>query len=314
VTAWVFKRDTGDDRVISKSSGTARADHIFSLGVADTTIRIRLRTTDNGGASDYDGGVISLDQWVHLAFTYDGGMLRIYMNGTETASFVVTGDMIASTLNVAIGNVNASDDRYWNGLLDDVRIYDQALSSVEIADLATQGGGGGTSPPPASCDGTYRDEFNSVSYSNNVNSLAWSTDWIEINETDGANAGDEKIMNDTGHSSLRLRDNDGGGEGVEREADLSGATTASLSLLYRRNNLDKISDKVTIWISSNGSSGPWSELIFFAGGGTDSDYVPFSLDISAFISANTRIRFLTSSTMGGTDEVYFDDIQIQCSP
>ena len=136
IVAWVFKRDTGDDRVISKSSGGAIVDHIFSLGVAGTTIRARLRTTDNGGTSDYDGGTISLNQWVHLAFTYDGGMLRIYMDGTETASYGVTGDMIASTLDVAIGNLNATDDRYWNGLLDDVRIYDYMLTGTEIADLA----------------------------------------------------------------------------------------------------------------------------------------------------------------------------------
>jgi hypothetical protein len=83
---------------------------------------------------------------VHLAFTYDGGMLRIYMDGAETASHAITGDMIASTLDVAIGNVNATDDRYWNGLLDDVRIYDRFLDPVEIADLAAQGGGGGGSP------------------------------------------------------------------------------------------------------------------------------------------------------------------------
>jgi hypothetical protein len=146
VTAWVFKRDTGDDRVISKSSSTAIVDHIFSLGVTGTTIRTRLRTTDNGGTSNYDGGSIPLNQWVHLAFTYDGGMLRIYMDGAETASHAITGDMIASTLDVAIGNVNATDDRYWNGLLDDVRIYDRFLDPVEIADLAAQGGGGGGSP------------------------------------------------------------------------------------------------------------------------------------------------------------------------
>jgi hypothetical protein len=143
VTAWVFKRDMGDDRVISKSSGGAIPDHVFSLGLYGTTIRARLRTTDNGGTSNYDGGSISLDQWVHLAFTYDGIRLRTYKDGTETASYAVTGDMIASSLGVAIGNVNATDDRYWNGLLDDVRVYDRALDAAEIADLAAQGGGGG---------------------------------------------------------------------------------------------------------------------------------------------------------------------------
>ena len=169
VMSWVFKRDTGDDCVISKSSGGAIVDHIFSLGVAGTTIRARLRTTDNGGTSDYDGGTIPLDQWVHLAFTYDGGTLRIYMDGTETASYAVTGDMIASTLDVAIGNVNAIDDRYWNGRLDDVRIYDRALDPVEITDLAAQGGGGGGSGSPP-----VFEEFTEAALGSNGSSLTIS--------------------------------------------------------------------------------------------------------------------------------------------
>jgi len=158
---------------------------------------------------------------------------------------------------------------------------------------------------PFSCNGSYLDNFNIDSYSNQNGDLFWTTNWIEINESDGPNLGDTLIWSDTGHSSLRLRDNDGGGEGVEREVNLSGASTATLSLLYRRNKLDSIDDRVTIYISSNGATGPWSEIIFFAGGGTDSDYVPFSLDISSFISENTRIRLLTSSTMGGARRSFF---------
>ncbi len=253
--------------------------------------------------------------WYQLAASFDNvtDEVRLYLDGAQVHSGTLAFSPTAVTADLSIGRSPIGE--YWPGLLDDVRLYDSVLPAGEIADLYTVvGGGGGGAPPPGSCDGTYRDEFNTVSYSNNDGSLIWASDWIEINESDGADTGDEMIMSDTGHSSLRLTNNDGGGEGVEREADLSGAATASLSLLYRRNNLDDIDDRVTLWISSNGSAGPWSELIFFAGGGSDSDYVPFNLDISAFISANTRIRFLTSSKMGGKDEVYFDDIQIECSP
>lgn len=136
VAAWVYKRDSGDDRVITKSSGTAVADHIFSLGVYGTRIRVRLRTSDNGGTSNYDAGDIKLDQWTHLAFSYDGSILRIFQDGHLTAFYNVTGDMIASDLTTHIGNVNNADNRYWNGLLDDIRVYNRGLTVDEIAELA----------------------------------------------------------------------------------------------------------------------------------------------------------------------------------
>lgn len=87
------------------------------------------------------------------------------------------------------------------------------------ADLVPPSGGGGS---PA-CIGTFLDQFNTVSFANNDGSLNWSGDWLEINESDGANKSDVRVRDDNGPYQLWLRDNDGGGEGVEKEADLSGA-------------------------------------------------------------------------------------------
>ena len=111
-----------------------------------------------------------------------------------------------------------------------------------------------------------------------------------------------------------MRNSNGGGEGVLREANLAGAATATLSLQYRRNQLDTSSDYVALQVSSNGSAGPWTEPTRFQGWGTDYGYRSFSQDISAYISGTTAIRLLSSSTLGWADEVWFDNIQIQCTP
>ncbi|MGI9321352.1 MAG: hypothetical protein ACR2O5_08060, partial [Thiogranum sp.] len=74
------------------------------------------------------------------------------------------------------------------------------------------------------------------------------------------------------------------------------------------------SDYVKLEISSNGAVGPWAELTRFQGGASDSAYQSFSQDISAYISAATRIRLITSPTMGNMDTVMFDNVQIQCIP
>jgi Tfp pilus assembly protein PilV len=301
VTAWVFKRDSGDDRLVSRSSGTSIPDHIISLGVANTTIRVRLRTTDNGGSSNYDGGTMSLNEWTHLAFTYDGTNLRIYRNGSEIASFNVTGPVLASDLPVVLGNLNTTQDRYLNGVLDDVRIYNRALSPGQIAILATV------------CNDNVADDFEAGNYAGSTGSLSWSTDWLEIGESDGPNSGDEQIVL-YGNQVLRIQDNDGGGEGAEREADLSAYTNALLSIRYWRDGLDGVDDYVTVEVSSNGGV-EWTEVGRIEGPGSDAveTVLTENYDITSFIATNTRIRILSSPTMGPTDAVYFDDIDIQAS-
>ena len=166
----------------------------------------------------------------------------------------------------------------------------------------------------SSCSGTFSDHFNTVSYSNNDGSLNWSSDWIEINESNGPSLGDEQIVDDNGAYQLQIKDNDGGGEGVVRELNLSGASSALLSFDYRRSKLDNSNDYVSVSISPNGSSGPWIELIRFTGQADDSSYSSYSQDISAFISTRTQIQLLSSPSLGNLDSVYFDNIEISCSP
>lgn len=308
ITAWVLKRDTGDDRVVTKSDGTSIKDHIFSLGVDGTTIRVRLKTTDNDGTSNYDGGSLTLNQWTHVAFTYDGTSLRVYKDGVETAQFAVTGEVVASSLPTVLGNVNTSDNRYWNGELDDVRIYDRALSEPEVVDLVNlpSGGGGGS----GKCTGTFADDFESGDYTGNSGSKKWSSDWVEFGDNGSPTGGDEQVLQYDGNWELRVRDNDDGGEGVVREADTSGAKTVSLSLEYWRSSLDGDTDYVAIEVSSKGGS-DWSEVGVIEGPAVDDGlFIPETYDISKYASSNMQIRLKTSSTMGGRDEVYFDNIEI----
>jgi hypothetical protein len=177
--------------------------------------------------------------------------------------------------------------------------------------------GGGVEPGPG--EGTYRDEFNASSYSGNDGTLAWSGDWIEINESDGPVRGDEIVMSDplaspsAPSNQLRVRDNDGGGEGVMRRANLENAATAMLSLQYRRENLSDAGSYVAVEVCTNGTLGPWFEIARFAGPDNDTAYQSFSQDISAYIGADFAIRFISSPGIGNKEGVWFDDVEIQLS-
>jgi len=82
--------------------------------------------------------------WHHICLTYDGSVARLYADGVELDSQTKSWNL---TLNRAhIGRQVNDAAEFWDGLVDDVRIYDGALSPVEIKKLA--GISEATSPDP----------------------------------------------------------------------------------------------------------------------------------------------------------------------
>jgi hypothetical protein len=76
-------------------------------------------------------------QWQHVAGVYDGSTIKIYVNGVANASVNVSGNIIAPKpefkLNIARWMYNSETFRSFNGNIDEVRIYDKALTSSEVA-------------------------------------------------------------------------------------------------------------------------------------------------------------------------------------
>ena len=90
-----------------------------------------------GGETKLDGNTaLSTDVWYHVAATYDGSDMKIYINGEEDASKSQTGDLTAAST-FWIGAV--SSDRYLNGQMDEVRVWNVARTAAEIrADMHRQ--------------------------------------------------------------------------------------------------------------------------------------------------------------------------------
>jgi hypothetical protein len=77
---------------------------------------------------------INDNQWHHIVAVYDGAQMRLYVDGKLDASQTASGSLNVSSANVYIGG---SPSQSFNGLIDDVRIYDRALSDHEIDVLYT---------------------------------------------------------------------------------------------------------------------------------------------------------------------------------
>ncbi len=162
---------------------------------------------------------------------------------------------------------------------------------------------------PANTTNNVLDQWNSASFGNNNGNVNWSGNWVEIGEADGAAAGDVARVTDSGAGVLRIQDNDNGGEGVRRQVNLAGAAEATLRFNFRRSGLDSSSDYVAIYASSNGGAA-WTELGRIAGAGSDASYLSTNYPLTAYIATNTQVRFLGSATLGGSDIVYFDNIEV----
>jgi hypothetical protein len=104
-----------------------------------------------GGAVRGAAGTTQLPvaQWTHLATTYDGAALRLYVNGTQVSSTSYAGSIVVSSGLFRIGG-NSIWGEWFDGLIDEVRVYNRALSAEEIQrDMGTSVGSPDTTPPSA---------------------------------------------------------------------------------------------------------------------------------------------------------------------
>ena len=105
-----------------------------------------------GGYADAFGtSALPANTWSFLTETYDGSTLRLYVNGTQVASTAHTGAIATSTNPLQIGG-DSIYGQYFAGLIDNVRVYNLALTAAQIqADQTAPIGssGGDTTPPSA---------------------------------------------------------------------------------------------------------------------------------------------------------------------
>ncbi len=77
-------------------------------------------------------------QWHHIAAIYDGSKMYIIIDGNEDSSQPASGRINTNNEPVYIGENSENTGRCWNGLIDDVRVYNYALTKEEVTALSSQ--------------------------------------------------------------------------------------------------------------------------------------------------------------------------------
>lgn len=134
--SWVFPTEAGDWRtvILKEKAGDLVYSQYSSDGGGLPSSVLYVGTTKQY----LDGPApLPLNQWSHLATTYDGSQYRFYINGIQVIARAQTGKLAASTGVLRIGG-NSIWGEYFQGRIDEIRIYNRALTPAQIvADMNT---------------------------------------------------------------------------------------------------------------------------------------------------------------------------------
>ncbi len=150
ISAWVYRRQSGKNwqTIIDKSGGSSSNGGYALYVDADDKVNVFLADGAAPSPRFSTSNSFPISTWVHVVATFNGGVvnsgdIKVYYNAIEQSGteYNYGTSLKSNTRNVYIGTYQASTGTTgkWNGMIDDVRIYDRALSAEEIWQLYQSG-------------------------------------------------------------------------------------------------------------------------------------------------------------------------------
>ena len=141
VEAWVHLSEypSGHDRrrwIVNKNTHEASESH-YALAIDGKKAAAFLNI---GGYHEVRSDeILALNRWHHLAMTYDGSILKVHVDGREVASTKIDKQRVPGSTPLDIGR-RQDGSFYFGGRIDEVRLYNRALSAKEVKKNATATG------------------------------------------------------------------------------------------------------------------------------------------------------------------------------
>jgi len=141
-SAWIKTTKTTETHIVDKSGcdGATNGGPFELLVNGFTAGKAVFAVYKSGGTPNFDYAESSTsvndNNWYHVVGTYDGSFIRIYVDGVERGSKAASGWTLSSSTGfVQMGGYCNNNSYPWNGLIDEVRVYNRALSAGEITRL-----------------------------------------------------------------------------------------------------------------------------------------------------------------------------------
>jgi hypothetical protein len=132
IEAWIYPEASANARIVDKiTPGGANG---FLLDILSNKLRFFV-----AGTYLQSGTTIVPQVWTHVAATYDGANIRLYINGVEDAALAHTGTIVTNTLALTIGTQSDHGGSSFAGNIDEVAVYDRGLGGTEIQAIYAAG-------------------------------------------------------------------------------------------------------------------------------------------------------------------------------
>lgn len=133
--AWIYptqwKTNAYDGNVICKEDNSGNNGYMLRVG-AGGKLNFALGDGSKAWSEITTGTLLSLNKWQHIAGTYDGSMMRVYIDGVAVDSSKVSISIgNASNVNLFVG-AHSSYTRFYQGNIDEVRIWNVQRSEAEL--------------------------------------------------------------------------------------------------------------------------------------------------------------------------------------
>ncbi len=140
LAAWIKPNQLATQDVISRATFGSADGYALSLG-SNGKAFVQLNQASTGDAfklESLSSYPTTGNTWMHVAATYNGTTMRLYINGVEESSVSGPAAIAAGALSVGIGG-QSNGSRRFRGDMDDVRIYNRVLTPAEVVTLAGNG-------------------------------------------------------------------------------------------------------------------------------------------------------------------------------
>ena len=128
---WVDTTNSTDDYFIAL--GKSSSGKIFSADITNSTGIVGFY---DGSSVKYSTGAVPKNTWTHIAITANATALKIYLDGSLDSTHTISSLNFDSSGNAGfIGSWITGTDYEFDGSIDQVRIFDQAISSNQVSDL-----------------------------------------------------------------------------------------------------------------------------------------------------------------------------------
>jgi hypothetical protein len=158
ISAWIFISGlTGDVQAIVSSVKTNPIGNFVHFQAGNPGLNIAIYT-DLGPFSMIPILSLKTGVWRHVALTVKSGLMKVYENGNQISSNSSTYKYITGTTEIRVGS-GYDSKRFFNGKIDDIFIYNRALSDAEIQQLYNAG------PPDCLSSGFYQEDISDTLWS-----------------------------------------------------------------------------------------------------------------------------------------------------